>query len=95
LKISFISAPVLHHFNLEGKIVVETDTFNLVVVGVLLQYDNNGILHPVTYISGQHSLTEINYKIYNKEHFMIICVFKECYPLLKVFPETIEIISDH
>jgi hypothetical protein len=49
LKKSFISASILHHFDPERKIVVEIDTSNLVITGVLSQYVDNDIVHPVDY----------------------------------------------
>jgi hypothetical protein len=46
LKKSFVSAPVLHHFDPEREIMIKTDSSNLVVIGVLSQYDDDSILHP-------------------------------------------------
>jgi hypothetical protein len=52
LKKFFVSAPMLHHFDPERKIVVETDASNLVVARILSQDDNdNDIFHPVAYFS--------------------------------------------
>jgi hypothetical protein len=81
LKNAFFSAPVLYHFNPKRKIVVHTDASNLIVVGILLQYDDNGILHLVAYISRKHSLMKINYGIYAQENLMIIPAFKQWCPL--------------
>jgi hypothetical protein len=77
LKKSFISALVLHYFNPERIILIKTDAFNLIIMGVLSQYDNNGIHHPVVYFSKKHSPTEIDHEIYDKELLMIIYAFKE------------------
>jgi hypothetical protein len=57
--------------------MVETATSNLVVTDVLLQYDNNGILHPMAYFLRKHSPTEIKYEIYDKELLAIFHAFKE------------------
>jgi hypothetical protein len=95
LKKSFISAPILYHFDPGRKIVVETDTSNLVIVGVLSPYDNNDILHPVAYFSRKHSPAEINYEIYDKELLAIVQAFKEWHPLLKGSPHTIKVISNN
>jgi hypothetical protein len=72
LKKSFVSAPILCHFNPKRKIVVETDASNLVVTGVLSQYDNDNILHLVTYFSRKHSPAEINSEIYDKKLLAIV-----------------------
>jgi hypothetical protein len=95
LKKSFISNPILRPFDLERKIVVETDPTNLVVTGVLLQHDDYDILHPVTYFSRKHSPAEINYEIHDKELLTIVQTIKEWRPLLEGSPHTIEVIPNH
>jgi hypothetical protein len=77
LKKSLVSAAILRHFDLERKIMVETDASNLVVITVLLQYNDDDILHPVTYFSRQHFPAKINYAIYNKELLAIVQAFKK------------------
>ena len=44
-------APVLARFDFERDAVVETDASDYVSPGVLLQYDDQGILHPVAFFS--------------------------------------------
>jgi hypothetical protein len=66
---------MLYHFKLKRKIVVETDASNLAVTGVLSQYDNSDILHPVAYFSRKHVPAKITYQIYDKELIVIICPF--------------------
>ena len=53
------------------------DLSDYVSAGVLLQEDDNGILHLVAYFSKQIILVECNYKIYDKELLAIIQYFKE------------------
>jgi hypothetical protein len=77
LKKSFVFTPILHHFDLERKIVVETNASNLVIAGVLSQYDDHHILLPVAYFSMKHFPVEINYEIYDKVLLAIVCTFKE------------------
>jgi hypothetical protein len=77
LKKSFISVPVLHHFDPERRMVVVTDVSNLVIAGVLSQYNNHGILHPVPYFSKKYSPAEINYEIYDREPLAIVTPFKK------------------
>jgi hypothetical protein len=91
----FVSAPVFHHFDPERKIIVETKASNLVIAGVFTQYDNDGILYPVTYFSRKYFTTEINCEIYNKKLLVIVRTFKEWCSLLKGSLYTIEVISDH
>jgi hypothetical protein len=57
--------------------MVETNVFNPVITRVLQKYDDDGILHPVAYLSRNHSPVEIYYKIYKKELLIIVNAFKE------------------
>jgi hypothetical protein len=74
---SFVLVPILHHFDPERKIIVETNASNLVIARVLSQYGNDDILHPVAYFSRKHSPAMINYEIYDKRLITIIRAFKE------------------
>ena len=69
----FISALVFMHFNAEREIIMETDVSDYVSAGIISQYNNNEILHPVAYFSKKNSPMEFNYEIYNKELMAIIC----------------------
>jgi hypothetical protein len=51
LKIAFTSAPILRHFNEEEKIILETDSSDGAIAGILSQNDEDGILHPVAFCS--------------------------------------------
>ena len=64
LKTASTTAPVLAHFDFDRRIVVETDASDYVSAGVLSQYDDQRILHPVAYFSKKHSPVECNYEIY-------------------------------
>ena len=95
LKTAFTTAPVLHHFDHDREVIVETDASDFVSAGVLSQYGDDGILHPVAFYSKKHSPAECNYEIYNKELMAIIRAFEEWRPELKgaLFP--IQVLSDH
>ena len=51
---------------------MKTDASNYVTLGVLSQYDDNRLLHPIAFFSKKIVLVEYNYKIYNKELLVII-----------------------
>jgi hypothetical protein len=72
LKATFTLAPILAHFDPDWDIIVEMDASDYVSTGVLSQYDDNNVLHPMAYFSKKHSPTECNYKIYDKELMAII-----------------------
>jgi hypothetical protein len=51
LKATFISAPILDHFDLDWDVIVEMDASDYVSAGMLSQYDNDNVLHPMAYFS--------------------------------------------
>ena len=75
--------------------MVETDASNLVSAGVLSQYDDEGVLHPIAFYSRKHNPAECNYEIYDTELLAIIQAFKEWRPLLEGAEHPVEVISDH
>ena len=95
LKKAFTSQPILLHFDPDRKTVVETDASDYVSGGILSQYDNDGVLHPVAYFSKKHSPAECNYEIYDKELMAIVRAFEEWRPKLEGSTSPIDVISDH
>jgi hypothetical protein len=75
LKRAFVTAPILLAYDSDREIVVECDASGMATGGVLMQYDDNGILRPVAFISKKMTPAEVNYEIYDKEMLAIIrCV---------------------
>ena len=66
LKYRFTSAPVLRHFDPDKEIIMETDASDYISAGVMSQYEADGILHPVAFLSKKHLPAECNYEIYDK-----------------------------
>jgi transposase InsO family protein len=95
LKIAFTTAPVLRRFDHDRDVIVETDASDYVSAGVLSQYDNDGILHPVAFFSKKHSPAECNYEIYDKELMAIVRAFEEWRPELQSVENPIQVLSDH
>ena len=77
LKKVFMSDVILCHYNLNLKIIVETDISDYMSEGILSQYDKNDVLHLIAYFFKKHNSAKCNYEIYNKELMAIICMFKE------------------
>jgi hypothetical protein len=48
-----------------------------VCAGVLSQYNDEGVLHPVAFYSKKMTLAECNYKIYDKELLAIVYCLEE------------------
>ena len=95
LKKAFMSDVILHHYNSDLKIIVETDASDYVSGGILSQYDKNGVLHPIAYFFKKHNPAECNYEIYDKELMVIICTFEEWCPELEGSTYLINVITDH
>jgi transposase InsO family protein len=95
LKEAFVSAPILKPFDWEREVVLETDASDYVSAGVLSQYDDAGVLHPVAFFSKKHSITECNYEIYDKELLAIVRCFEEWRPELEGTPSPVAVITDH
>ncbi|KAH0604613.1 uncharacterized protein H6S33_006281 [Morchella sextelata] len=66
----FTTAPILAHFNLDRRIMIETDASNYVSVGILSQRDNEGILHPRHHLEGAQFPIEVFSDHRNLEYFM-------------------------
>jgi hypothetical protein len=95
LKHAFTTAPILRHFNYDREIIVETDASDYISAGVLSQYDDEGILHPIAFFSKKHTPAECNYEIYDKELMAIVRAFEEWQPELEGALHPIQVLSDH
>ena len=95
LKNAFTSEVILKHYNPDIKIVVETDASDYVSGGILSQYDENDVLHPIAYFSKKHNPAECNYEIYDKELMAIVRAFEEWRPELEGSATPIDVITDH
>lgn len=95
LKTAFTSDVVLRHFDPDRETIVETDASDFVLGGILSQYSDQGVLHPVAYFSKKHSPAECNYEIYDKELMAIVRTFKEWRPELEGSTFPVSVVTDH
>ena len=95
LKDAFTSAPILRHFNSDKECVVETDASDYVSAEILYQIADDGLLHPVEFVSKKHSPAECNYEIYDQELMAIIRSFEEWRPHLESAKGIIKVPCDH
>jgi transposase InsO family protein len=72
-----VTAPVLLAYDPDRETVVECDASGMATGGVLMQYDDSGILRPVAFMSKKMSPAEVNYEIYDKEMLAIIRCIEE------------------
>ena len=75
--------------------MIKTDASDYVSEGILSQYDENDVLHPVMYFFKKHSPAECNYEIYNKKLIVIVCIFEEWCPELEGSLTSVKVITDH
>ena len=76
IKDSFTKAPVLAHFNPNLTIILECDTSDWAIAGILSQLDPaSGEIHPVAFHTCSMIPVELNYDIYDKELLAIVKCF--------------------
>jgi hypothetical protein len=95
IKQAITTGPILRHFDYDREIIVETDASDYVSAGVLSQYDDQGILHPVAFFSKKHTPAEFKYEIYKKELMAIVRAFEEWRPELECALHPIQVLRDH
>ena len=95
LKQRIVTAPVLQQFNRTQKAILETDSSDHVNAGVLSQYDDDKVLHPVAFYSKNMVPAECNYEIYDKELLAIIRCLEHWCPELEATELPVEIFTDH
>ena len=88
-------ASILASFDLERKIILETDASNQALGSCLSQPDAERQLHPVAYRSRNFSGPELNYDIHNKELLAIVDAFEEWQAYLEESRHLIMVYSDH
>ncbi len=86
---------ILRHFDQNRKTILETNSFNYINDDILSQYDDEETLHLMIYYSKNLSLTECNYKIYDKKLLAIIQAFKHEWSELKLTELSIKMFIDH
>jgi hypothetical protein len=96
LKSGFTTAPVLAHFDYEKETVLKTDASSYIYAGVLSQYDDPGVLHPVAFfISKNIRLQKKNYEIYDQELGTMVKSLAQWRPECKGSAHLITIPTDH
>ncbi len=76
MKKRMIEAFILRYFNQTREIILKIDSFNYVNDEVLSQYNDEEVLHSVTFYSKNMFLVECNYEIYDKKLLAIIRAFE-------------------
>jgi len=92
---AFTTAPVLRHFDHHREVIIEADAPDYVSAGVLSQYDNEGVIHPVAYYSRKHTPAECIYDFYDKEHMAISKALEEWRPECEGTVYPLRLITEH
>jgi hypothetical protein len=95
LKKAFITAPILRHFDPNKETIVEADSSDFVSSGILSQYDDDGVLYPVAFMSEKFDAAECNYEIYDKELLAIVRCFEKWRSELSGGDHPITVLTDH
>lgn len=95
LKDSFIQAPILKHFDPDRRCYVEVDSSDWAHGGILSQYGDDHLLHPIAYFSGRLTPAQVNYEIYDKELLAVVTAFEHWRAELQGTSEPVSVISDH
>ncbi|QRV85327.1 Retrotransposable element Tf2 protein [Ceratobasidium sp. AG-Ba] len=95
LKETLRSAPVLIIPDISKQFFLECDTSDFATSAILLQFSEDGHLHPVAFLSKAMTPAKRNYNIYHKELLAIVKALKEWRHLLKGTSLPVQIITDH
>ncbi len=95
LKKQVSSTSVLCHFDLKWQAILKIDALNYVKDEILSQYDDEKVLHSMTFYSKSMILAEINYHIYDKKLLVIIWCFEHWRLKLKCIELLIQMFIDH
>jgi RNase H-like domain found in reverse transcriptase len=95
LKSTFISAPVLHHFDPELHIILETNASDYAITAILSQVDENNEIRTVTFRSRSMQHAKLNYNIHDKELLAVFDAFCAWCAYLEGTMHTISVVTDH
>ena len=73
----FTFVSILAHFDYTKKVILKTDASDNVFANVMSQYEDDKLLHFVTFFFKKHIAQEINYEIYDKKLLTVIRAFEE------------------
>ena len=93
LKNALLSAPVLAFPQPSKEFVLEVDASGVAVGGVLSQYQNDGLLHPVAFFSTALKPEQRDWSPYNQEAFAMVCAVEHWHVYLT--GNTFVLNSDH
>lgn len=95
LKTAFTSAPVLHHYDPNLPLVVETDASDYAISAILSTVTPSQELHPIAFHSRSLAPAELNYDVHDKELLAIFEAFTIWRHYLEFTKHQVDVITDH
>ena len=95
IKNAFKEGQILAHFDPSRKTILETDASDWVTAAVLSQYDDEGVLRPVAFMSKKMIPAECNYEIFDKELLAIVKAFETWTAELGSVEASTLVLTDH
>ena len=95
LRQAFLKAPILHHFDPERHIWIETDASGYAIGGILSQLTSEGRWHPVAFFSRKIIPAETRYETHNGELLAIVEAFKTWRHYLEGSRHEVLVLTDH
>ena len=90
-----MTAPILTHWVPDTPLVVETDTLDYAIPGILSISCSDGEFHPVTFYSCMLTSLELNYDTHDKELLTIFEEFQHWHHYLEGSTSPIDVMTDH
>ena len=91
---AFTSAPILTHWVPDAPLVVETDTLDYAIAGILSIIGTNSELQSITYYSWTLSAPEPNYDTHDKELLAIFKAFKHWHHYLEGSASPVDVVTN-
>src|SRR3979490_7180 len=95
LKAAFTTAPILHHWEPDRALVMETDASDYALAAILSVIDSEGKICPLAFHSRTFTAPKLNYDVHDKELLAIFEVFKHWRHYLEGSAELIDVVTDH
>ena len=95
LKHQICEEPVLSQPNQKKPFEVEVDASNYAIGAVLMQKDDNNVLHPVAFFSKTMNQAQRNYNVYNHELLALVETCRHWRHYLHQLAHTVKIHTDH
>jgi hypothetical protein len=95
LKSAFNTPAILHHWEPNQQITVETDGSDYAIASILSITSNNREIRPVAFHSCSLTPPELNYDVHDKKLLAIFDTFKHWRHYLEGSSIPIDVVTDH